>query len=89
MTPDQEQQVCDALSNLGWLPTEHGLHGEGVRAIRALRHCSSDDAIAILRDLRARKLIDMEMTPGGELDARKPMLGSGFLASPTKNGNSF
>ena len=73
MTPDQETQVCDALSNLGWLETEHALHGEGVRAIRGLRRCSSEDAIAILRDLRVRKLIDVEMTPGGELDARKTM----------------
>jgi hypothetical protein len=73
LTPDEEEQVCEALSNLGWLETEHGLHGESVRAIRGLLQCSSDDAIAILRDLRVRNLIDLENTPGGQSDARKPM----------------
>jgi len=38
-----------------------------------LLQCSSDDAIAILRDLRVRKLIDLENTPAGQSDARKPM----------------
>jgi hypothetical protein len=73
LTPDEEERVCEALINLGWLETEHGLHGESVSAIRGLRQCSSDDAIAILRDLRVRKLIDLESTPGGKLDGRKPM----------------
>ena len=73
LTPDQEKQICEVLIKLGWLETEHGLHGESVSAIRGLRQCSSDDAIAILRDLRVRKLIDLEITPGGQLDARKPM----------------
>ena len=44
-----------------------------VSAIRGLLQCPSDDAIAILRDLRVRKLIDLESTPDGQLDARKPM----------------
>ena len=73
LTPDEEEQVCEALINLGWLETEHGLHGESVSAIRGLLQCPSDDAIAILRDLRVRKLIDLESTPGGQLDARKLM----------------
>ena len=54
--------------NLGGLETEHGLHGESVSAIRELLQCPSDDAIAILRDLRVRKLIDLESTPDGQLN---------------------
>jgi hypothetical protein len=73
LTPDEEEQICEALSKLGWLETEHGLHGESVSAIRGLLQCSSDDAIAILRDLRVHKLIDLETTPGGQLDTRKPI----------------
>jgi hypothetical protein len=73
LTPDEEEQVCEALSNIGGLETEHGLHGESVRAIRGLLQCSPDDAIAILRDMRVRKLIDLENTPAGQSDARKPM----------------
>jgi len=70
MTPDEEGQACDVLVNLGWLDTEQGLHSEGVRAIQALRQCSSDEAIGILRDLRLRKIIAEESAPGG--DAQKP-----------------
>jgi hypothetical protein len=32
-----------------------------------------DDAKAVLHDLRSRKLIDITITPGGELDTRKLM----------------
>jgi hypothetical protein len=73
MSSEEEQQVCDALINLGWLETEQALHGEGVSVIRGLRQCTSDEAKAILQDLRMRRLIDLEITPGGQLDARKPM----------------
>jgi hypothetical protein len=73
LTPDQEKQICETLVELGWLETEHALHGEGVRAIRGVLQSSTEDAIAILRDLRARKLIELEITPGGRLDASKPM----------------
>ena len=73
LTPDQEEQVCDVLIKLGWLETEHALHGEGVRAIREILQCSTEAAKAILRDLRVHKLIDLEISPGGQLDAKQPM----------------
>ena len=73
VSPDQEQQVCDALINLGWLENDHALHAEGVRVVRELLVCSADDAKAVLHDLRSRKLIDVTITPGGQLDTRKPM----------------
>jgi hypothetical protein len=73
MSPDQEEQVCDALVNLGWLENDHALHAEGVHAVRGVLHCSIDEAKAVLGDLRSRKLIDITITPGGALDARKPM----------------
>jgi hypothetical protein len=73
LTPNQENQVCEVLIKLGWLETEHALHSEGVRAVRDVFQCSTEDAKAILGDLRSRKLVDLEITPGGRLDARKPM----------------
>ena len=73
LTPDQENRVCEILSKLGWLETVHGLHAEGVRAIRSVLQCSTEDARTILGDLRARKLVDLEITPGEQLDPRKPM----------------
>ena len=73
LTLDEEKKLCEVLSKLGWLETEHALHAEGVRAIRGVLQCSIKDAKAILGDLRAHKLIDLEITPGGQLDARKPM----------------
>lgn len=73
LTTDQEKQVCEVLLKLGWLESEHALHGEGVRAVRDLLQCSTEDAKTILGDLRACKLIDLEITPGGQSDPRKPM----------------
>jgi hypothetical protein len=72
MSPEQEQQVCDALVHLGWLENDHTLHMEGVRVVMEQLSCSLEDAKAVLHDLRARKLIDVTITQGGELDARKP-----------------
>ena len=71
MSPEQEQQVCEALVNLGWLEDDHALHAEGVRVIRELLVCSPDDAKTVLHDLRSRKLIDVTITPGVALDTRK------------------
>jgi len=73
LTPDQEQQVCDVIIKLGWLETEYALHGEGARAVRDLLQYSTEDAKTILRDLWARKLVDLEITPGAQLDPREPM----------------
>jgi hypothetical protein len=49
VSPEQEQQVCDALVNLGWLENDHALHAEGVRVIREVLVCSTDDAKAVRR----------------------------------------
>jgi hypothetical protein len=73
LTPAQEMQVCEVLINLGWLETEQALHVEGARAIRELFQCPTEEAKTILGDLRARKLVGLEITPGGQLDPRKPM----------------
>jgi hypothetical protein len=73
LTPEQEEQICEVLIKVGWMETEHALHGEGVRAIRDALQCSTEDAKGVLGDLRARKLVDLEITPGGQLDARRPM----------------
>jgi hypothetical protein len=73
LIPDQEVRVCDVLVNLGWLETEQALHVEGVRAIRELFQCPLEEARTILGDVRARKLVGVEITPGGQLDPRKPM----------------
>jgi hypothetical protein len=73
MSPAQEEQVCDALVNLGWLENDHALHAEGVRVICGVLACSPDEAKAVLGDLRSRELIDVTITPDGALDARAPM----------------
>ena len=73
MSPEQQEQVCDALVNLGWLENDHALHAEGVRVIRESLVCSTDEAKTVLHDLRSRKLIDVAITPGEEFDTRKPM----------------
>jgi hypothetical protein len=73
MSPDQERTVCDALLRVGWAESDHALHAEGVRVIRQHLGCSIDEARMVLHDLRERRLIDIGITPGGELDQRKPM----------------
>jgi hypothetical protein len=66
MSPAQEQEVCDALVNLGPIETEQGLHAEGVRAIQGTLTCSMDDARAALHDLRARQQIQETASPSDE-----------------------
>jgi succinyl-CoA synthetase beta subunit len=56
LTPDQEKQACEALIKLGALETEHALHSEGVRAIRDVLQCSTEDAKTFLGDLRVRNV---------------------------------
>lgn len=73
VSPEQEQQVCDALVNLGPVDTEQGLHAEGVGTIQRVLHCSLDDARAALRDLRLRKRIQ-ETTAPDELDGPQSAL---------------
>ena len=73
LTPDEEKRACEVLIKLGWLETEQALHIEGVLAVRDVFQCSTEYARAILGDLRACKLVDLEITPGGQLDPRKPM----------------
>jgi hypothetical protein len=73
VSPEQEEQLCDALVNLGWLENDHALHAEGVRVIRGVLQCSAEEAKAVLQDLRLRKLIDVTITTGGVLDAGKPI----------------
>ena len=63
MSPEQEQEVCHALVNLGAIETEQGLHAEGVRAIEGTLNCSTDDARAALHDLRARQQIQETASP--------------------------
>jgi hypothetical protein len=53
VSPEQE------LVNLDWLEDDHALHAEGVRVIRESLVCSTDDAKAVLHDLRSRRLIDV------------------------------
>jgi hypothetical protein len=33
VSPDQEERVCDALVDLGWLENDHALHAKAVIAI--------------------------------------------------------
>ena len=68
VSPDQEERLCDALVNLGWLENDHALHAEAVIAIGNILGCSTDDAKAILGDLRTRNLIDVTSTREGDLD---------------------
>ena len=65
MSPKQEQELVDALVDLGAIETEQGLHAEGVRAIQELLRSSLDEARAAFRDLRTRGLIEETTEPGG------------------------
>ena len=66
MSPDEEEQVCNALVNLGWFENDHALHAEGVESIHDVLHCTIDEAKVLLRDLRLRKRIDVTITPDAE-----------------------
>jgi hypothetical protein len=75
VSPEQEEQVCDALVNLGPVDTEQGLHAEGVRTIQRVLRCSLDDARKAMVDLRLRKRIQ-ETTAPDEPD--RPQSGLSF-----------
>lgn len=73
MSPEQEQEVCDALVNLGAIETEQGLHAEGVRTIQGILNCSMDNARAVLHDLRARQQIQETASPSNERADDSPL----------------
>ena len=77
MSRDEEEQVCNALVNLGWLENDHALHAEGVQSICDVLDCTIDEAKATLRDLRLRKCIDVTVTPDGVAKLR-------WIRPPTK-----
>ena len=61
MSPEQEDRLCEALVNLGWLTTEQGLHAEGVRTIqdifiahsmRHALHCATFASVSASRKRR-------------------------------------
>jgi hypothetical protein len=73
LTLDQEQQVSEALVAIGWMETEQSLSAGGIVTIQRVLGCSANQAQNILDDFQDRNLIKMDITRGGELDARKPM----------------
>jgi hypothetical protein len=73
MSPEQEQQVCDELVNLGAIETEQGLHAEGIRAIQGALHCSMDDARTVLHDLRAHHQIQETASPSDQRAEHGPL----------------
>ena len=66
MSPEQEQEICDALVNVGAIWTEQGSHAEGVRAIQDTLHCSMDEARAAFHELRTRHQIEETALPSEE-----------------------
>jgi len=73
LTPDKEQQVINAVLAIGSFETEQSIRAEGNHAIRRVLNCSADEAQKILDDLQTSKLIEPDITRGGQLDARQPM----------------
>ena len=71
VSPEQEEQLCDALVGLGPLETELGLHAEGVRTIQDVLQCSREDARAALRELRLHKRIEETTTPEHQVPERR------------------
>ena len=58
MSPEQEDEPCAALVNLGALESQQGLHAEGVRTIQDVLQCSVTDARAAIHELRSRQRIE-------------------------------
>jgi hypothetical protein len=73
LSPDQERQVSDALVAIGEMETEQSLRAEGINTIQRALHCSAEEAQGIISDLQDRRFVEPSITPGGQLDARRPM----------------
>jgi len=73
MTPDQERRIRDALVAVASQETEQLLESEGILAIQSVLGCSARAAQNVLGEFGARKLIERDITRGGQLDIRKPI----------------
>lgn len=76
MTPGQEQMVCAALVDLGWLENDHALHAEGIRVVCEVLDCTTNQAKLILHDLRSREKIDVVTSATEQPDERLPSSGA-------------
>ena len=73
LTPDQEEQVRDALFAIGEMETEQSLKAAGVITAKGVLNCTDEEVQEVLGNLQERGLIELSITPGGQLDARRPM----------------
>ena len=73
LSPDQEQQVADALVAIGEMETAESLKMEAITTVERVLSCSHDEAQEVIDDLQERRLVEMNITLGGQLDARRPM----------------
>ena len=73
LSPDQEQKIIDGLIGLGEVASNRALKEGGILAVQGVLNCQTREALNILDDLQARKLIVSLITPGGQFDVRKPM----------------
>ena len=72
-TPDQELKIIEALVGLGEVESNRALKEGGILAVQGVLNCQTREALNILDDLQARKLIVSLITQGGQWDVRKPM----------------
>jgi hypothetical protein len=73
MSASQEQKITEALINLDPTETLETFRGRSIVTIKQALGCSVHEAVAVLKDLESRKLIEARITPGGQLDIRKRM----------------
>ena len=74
LSPEQKRKISEALIALDPAETLKTLKGESIGIITDVLGCSTDEAVTVLKDLEDSKLIEAGITPGRELDVRKPML---------------
>jgi hypothetical protein len=76
---EQEYDITAALIGLESAEELETLRKEGAELVRRHLGCSHTEAIAVMKDLEARKRIEAKITPdGGQLDERRPMPVAGF-----------
>jgi hypothetical protein len=83
LSPDQ--LIVGALLALAPSESLEALREEGIGQIRKILKCTAAEATTALDELLARKLVEAQITQGGELPDRQPVPRAKWFWGPSTN----
>lgn len=67
-----EQYACDAVTAIDWVDSYELLLDHSIQAIGQCLYCAGDRSRVMLHGLLGRRLIQLEITPGGPVEVNRP-----------------